>query len=240
MAPGSIAQWLNAFSEREQLSGSSWSAAPNLMQQAARHETYIETGGVETSLMWFRAFGVDAVITAGQNSPEFWKPFKDAAKYEGKFEKLWGEEDTALYLTPRRIRSRTHALPEASRTTRRRESVQVFVAALESERLPGLEFRWTGRNAARIEGEVRRGEEVSVQMNYHPGWAARVGDREAEIEADGLGLMWIRPGCDGPCAIDLEYSGGFELHAARGISVLTLVAMGALFVWDWRRRPSGN
>ena len=34
--PGSVAQWLNAFSEREQWSGGSWSAAFNLAQQTAQ------------------------------------------------------------------------------------------------------------------------------------------------------------------------------------------------------------
>ena len=235
MAPGSIAQWLNAFSEREQISGSSWSAAPNLMQQNARQETYVEEGGVETSLMWFRAFGVDAVITVGPESPEFWKPFKDAGKYEDQLEKLWSERDTALYVTPRRIRSRAHALPESSRTTAGRESVPGYVAALESERQPGLTFRWTGRNTARVEGEVRGGEAVSLQMNYHPGWTARVEGRQVEIGRDGLGLMWMRTGCEGPCGIDLVYGGGFELHAARWVSGLTLAAMAGVFVWDWRR-----
>jgi hypothetical protein len=237
MLPGSIAQWLNAFSRHEQWSGSSWSSAPNLKQQAAREEAYSEAGGFETSLMWFRAFGVDAVVTVGPDSPEFWKPFRDPGKYEGHFEKLWSERDTALYIAPRRIRSRAHALPDAVRATGSRESVKAYVAALESERLPGLTFHWAGRNSARVEGEVLGGEAVSLQMNDHPGWSARVGGREVEIEPDGLGLMWIRPGCNGPCAIDLEYTGGFELHLARWISMLTLVGMAGLFAWDWRRKP---
>ena len=240
LAPGSIFQWLNAFSLQPQILGGSWSTAPNLMQQVAKQEVFWERGGVETSLRWLRAFGVDAVLAVGPDSPEYWKPYQDPGKYEGRFEKLWSEQDTTLYKTPRRIRSLAHALPESARTTASRESVDDYVAALESERLPGLAFRWNGRNRASVDGEVHWGEAISIQVNHHPGWRAWVGKRQVAIERDGLGLMWIDADCDGPCAIELEYTGGFELRIARWISGLTLLSMALVGVREWRRKLTGR
>jgi hypothetical protein len=48
--------------------------------------------------------------------------------------------------------------------------------------------------------------------------------------------MWLRPECDGPCEVQLDYDGGWELRVCRGISCL---ATAGLFVFPLatRRRP---
>jgi hypothetical protein len=59
-------------------------------------------------------------------------------------------------------------------------------------------------------------------VNYHPGWHAVAGGRVVQIHKDGLGLMWLRPGCNGPCEVDLEYDGGWELRLCRWLSYAAL------------------
>ncbi|MBI1355132.1 MAG: hypothetical protein GC160_12355 [Acidobacteria bacterium] len=230
--PGSAAQWLNAFSEHLQWSGGSWSAAFNLAQQRARDDVYQEVGDLRRSMAWFRSFGVSGVVVGGPDSPEFWKPFVDPGKYEGHFEELWADQDTTLYRVPLRTTSLAHALPAGSQTTEDWATVLPFAAALQAERMPGLQLSWEGVNEVRIAGEVRPGEIVAVQINHHPGWMATVGDREVRLEKDGLGQMWLQPGCDGDCSIRLRYTGGAELWACRGISAITLLGMFGLLLWD--------
>jgi hypothetical protein len=59
-------------------------------------------------------------------------------------------------------------------------------------------------------------------MNYHPGWHARANGSAASIFKDGLGLMAVKPRCDGPCAIELSYDGGLEYKLCHWLSALTL------------------
>lgn len=233
MLPGSIARWFAAFSDRPQFGGGSWATAPNLAQQWARNDVFDEMGDIRRSMIWFQAFGVSAVATAGAESPAFWKAFADPEKYEGHLERLWSDRDTTLYQVPLRTTSQAHALPEGAQTTSDGATVHPFVAALRAERLPGLTVDWDGHNRVLIKGRVLANEGVLAHINYHPGWTARVAGAVVPLEADGLGQMWIRPGCEAECSIDLNYSGGFELRAVRWVSLFTILgAVGVL----WRGR----
>lgn len=233
MLSGSMARWLNAFSDRVQFGGGSWSTAPNLAQQEARNQVFLEVADIRRSVSWFHAFGVAAVAVAGPDSPAQWKTFADPDKYEGHFQPLWSEDDTTLYRVPLRTTSQAHALAEGAQTTRDWTTFMPFVEKLQNERLPGLTLRWEGRNRVLIEGRVLADEGVLAHINYHPGWTAQVGGQEVPLEAEGLGQIWIRPGCDGDCSIELEYGGGFELWAVRWVSLLAGLSMAALL---WRGR----
>lgn len=229
MMPGSMAQWLNAFSEHAQWTGSSWSTAPNFMLQRAVTALYAETGGTEGSLTWLRVFGVQAIAVSGPESPEFWKPFTDKAKYHGQLDVLWKENDTTLYRVPLRVASLAHVVPETAKSNEHWEGIRRYAEALDAERLPGLQFAWEGRNRFVIRGNVRTGEAVSVQITHHTGWGAKANGRMVPIARDGIGLMWIRPGCSGDCTVELTYSGGAELVLCRWMSVLTVSGLsGAL------------
>jgi hypothetical protein len=52
-----------------------------------------------------------------------------------------------------------------------------------------------------------------------------------QIKADGLGLMWLQPGCNGPCDVQLEYDGGTELLICRLLSAVALAALVVFFLW---------
>lgn len=235
MLPGSMAQWLNAFSQRPQWTGGSWATAPNPKQQRALEAVYGEQGAIDGSLTWYRAFGVQAVAVSGAKSPEFWKPFADKTKYNGKLQVLWTEEDTTLYRVPVRIQSLAHAIPEDARSTNNWDAIKHYVAALDAERLPGLTFKWESPNQAKIEGNVLTGEAVSVQLTHHAGWTATANGHTAPLESDGIGLIWIRPPCNGSCKIDLIYTGGAELILSRWASSITLLALAMILIWSRNR-----
>jgi hypothetical protein len=46
--------------------------------------------------------------------------------------------------------------------------------------------------------------------------------------------MWLRPDSNGPCSVELDYDGGWELRLCRLVSylaILLLLALGARAVW---------
>jgi len=82
---------------------------------------------------------------------------------------------------------------------------------------------------------VERGQVVSVQVTYEPGWEAWANGRRQPIVGDGLGQMVIEPDCLGPCRISLRYTGGWEHIATRLMSVMAMLAAA---VFAWRSRSS--
>ena len=71
-----------------------------------------------------------------------------------------------------------------------------------------------------------------MQVSYDPGWHARVNGQAREVRQDGLGLMWIRPGCNGSCEVDLAYDGGWELRLCH---YLSLAAIATVLLLPFRR-----
>jgi hypothetical protein len=54
------------------------------------------------------------------------------------------------------------------------------------------------------------------------------------LHKDGLGLLWLDPGCQGPCEVRLDYDGGWELRLGRYLSfaaMVTLVLASLVGVW---------
>jgi hypothetical protein len=105
MFPGSMAQWANAFAPVHQLSGSSFSQAPNLPLQQALDDIY-QAGAdpgrsLQTALTKLRDFGADAVMVPAKDSAEFWKPFARPELYREGLEPLWQEQGVTLYATGR-------------------------------------------------------------------------------------------------------------------------------------------
>jgi hypothetical protein len=113
--------------------------------------------------------------------------------------------------------------------------VEKYVAALDDPSLPLAEMRWEGRNRIRIRASAAHGQAVSVQVSYHAGWHASVAGQPRAIYKDGLGLMWLRPECGGPCEILLDYDGGWELRLCRIVSYAALAGL-VLIPLVWHKR----
>ncbi len=249
LLPGSIAQWANAFTPIEQFTGGSWSMAYNPIQQLAAQAVY--AGGetpeqdARVSQAWLEAYGVGAVCVSGPKSPETWKPYRHPDKFEGRLPVLWRADDTTIYQVPQLRASFAHVVPEsavvahAPRGSDDLAEIDRYISALDDPSLPAAEFQWEGNNRIRIRTTAKHGQVITIQVSYHPGWHAAVGNRHLETREDGLGLMWVKPECDGPCEVRLEYDGGWELRVCRWLSYL---ALGGLLiglpVLQYRRRRS--
>jgi len=244
MLPGSIAQWANAFTELQQFSGSSWSMAYNLIQQRGLREIY--NGGetperdARVSLVWLKAYGAGAVGVSGPHSSEFWKSYiVHPQKFEGMLPVLWREDDVTIYRVPQRTASLAHVMPENA-IARRSAALEEYVAALDDPSLPLAEMEWQGRNHIHVRTTASPGQAVSVQVSYHPGWHAKVNGQPRPIEADWLGLMWIRPECSGPCDVELDYDGGWELRICRYLSFAAMASLFLIPILDRKVRRGGS
>jgi hypothetical protein len=217
MVPGSIAQWFNAFTDTPQLSGGSYSTTLNWTQQEAMvHILSAPAADAARSVLWLRAFGIQAVAVAGPRSPEFWKPYTDPLKFEGRLPVLWREDDVTIYRVPQKSALLAHVVPAAAG----RGELSQYADSLE----PVESFEFDGFRRGRIRASVPAGRLISVQTAYHPGWTARANGREAAVHAGGLGFLLIDPRCDGRCEIELAYDGGWEYKLCRALSLLAITA----------------
>jgi hypothetical protein len=243
MLPGSIAQWANNFTGLWQFSGSSWSQAYNQGQQQGYAAIY--NGGetpredARVSLDWLRAFGVGAIAVSGPNSQEYWKAFTHPAKFEGLLPVLWREDDVTIYRVPQRTASLAHVVNETAIVgrppagPRDTDQIEKYVAALDDPSLPAADFHWAAPNSIQIRTMADPGQAISIQVSYHPGWHAKAGNRAVEVHRDGLGLMWLRPGCSGLCELQLDYDGGWELRLCRYLSYTALGALLVVGIWRY-------
>ncbi len=238
--PGSMAQWASTFTDVPQFTGGSWSMATNQSQQNADAAIVFETRafepGAQLSLTWLKAYGVGAIAVAGAKSTEFWKPFSDPAKFDG-LPALWTENGVTIRRVPLRSASLAHVVPEAAiakhppKVPEDSTEAARYVAALEDSSMPAATVEWQGRERMRIRAAVAAGQVVSVQEGYHPGWRATAGGRRVQVFKDGLGLMWMRPGCNGACEIVMDYDGGWEWWICRAISYGAILGLAIWVVW---------
>jgi len=189
------------------------------------------------SIAWLKAFGTGAIAISGPKSQEAWKAFAHPTKFDGRLPVLWSADDVTIYRVPLRTESFAHVVPEsalvrhAPRSRTDTGEAETYVAALDNELLPAVEFRWEGKNRIHIRTRAWPGQAVSIQVTHHPGWHAKANGAVRQIKADGLGLMWLQPECSGPCDVQLEYDGGAELRICHVLSASALVALAIFFGW---------
>ena len=144
---------------------------------------------------------------------------------------LWREGGVTIYKVTQRAPSLAHMIPEAARVRQAPKNVddiaemERYAAALEDP----AEMHWDSPNRIHIRTTQAPGQVVSIQISYHPGWHATANGRGVRLHPDGLGLMWVEPDCNGPCRIDLNYDGGWELRLCRWISALAFVILLLMF-----------
>ncbi len=230
MLGGSLGQWLNTFTDVPQLGGQNYTTALNWQQQLA---VYAITAGqnagerdAECSLLWLKAFGVQVIGVPGPQSPEYWKPFHNPRKFDGVLPVLWREDDTTMYRVSN-SGSLAHVVRPEQLVQHQPangldvEELRRFAAALEDPAAPAATLEWSGTNRFAVHARLAAGQVISVQVNYHPGWRARVNGAFRQIRPDGMGLITVHPGCAGDCQITFEYDGGVEAKLCRAVSAAT-------------------
>lgn len=241
MVSGDVEFWFNLFADNPQLSAGHEPYAPNFMQRVAVYTIYsgANAGARDTwySIFWLKAFGAAAVHVPGPKSREHYHPFVNPRKFEGVLPKLWEADDDAVYAVPLRSASLAHVIPAAAVVARQpihgldTAPAEAYVAALDDPSLPEAPLRWLSTDRARIHAEVARGQAVSVQVTYDPGWEARLDGRRQTVHGDSLGMIVIDPDRAGACDIDLEFTGGLERLLCRLASAFTAAGLAGWAVW---------
>jgi hypothetical protein len=239
MMGGSMAYWLDTFTDQPQVVGP-YSTAMNWMEQVATYTLYTDKNagdrGAEFSLLWLQALGAQAVAVPGPQSPDAWKGFVHPHKFDGVLPVLWREDDTAIYRVPQVSASLAHVMRPAQFVRHRPihgldvAELRTYVAALEDPTVPPATLWWRGPNRAEVRARLESSDVISTQINYHPGWHAWTGRTARRVYADGLGFMAVDPQCTGDCEITLEFDGGAESKACRTASVAALLVALAVAV----------
>jgi hypothetical protein len=193
----------------------------------------------DAARLWLQAYGVDALVVPGPQSPEYWKAFKAPAQFEDLFPLLWRQRDTSIYSVPRTHRSIAGIVPRGRLVQHtpalfyQLDEMSDYVQALEDPASEAL-WQWQDDNTGWARGNVPRGSVVSLHITFNPGWRAIANGADAPVFADGLEQLAVAPDCDGPCEIQLIYDGGTEAKATRAVSLLTMLAA-AVGLWLRRR-----
>ncbi len=249
MATGSVGYFLNVFGDTPQFAGGADQAAINPLWTHVSYQILTgENAGpreAEVALLWLDAFGVDAVTVSGPKGREFYKPFRNPKKFEGVLPELWRDGDDVIYRVPRRAATLAHVVQPAGLAPRSPaggldvDPVRHYVAALDNPAYSLARMTWLTRHSAVISARLEKGQVLSVQLSYHPGWQARVAGQPRPVRADNLGQLVIDPGCEGACAVELSFSGGAEALLTRVASYTCLflgLAWSALHVLHRARR----
>ncbi|HVW87356.1 MAG TPA: hypothetical protein VHB50_21865 [Bryobacteraceae bacterium] len=236
LAPGTVSFWMNAFTGVPQMVGC---CEQSVLGKPAFIAAYITAAGHEDeaqsadfSLLWMKAFAVQAVAIGGRSSREYYKPFQFPYRFRGKLPLLWASGDDYIYRVPERAPDLARVVRISDVVTHLPENgidvreLRPFVAALDNPALPVASWRWTGVNSGIARADMRSDQAMSIAINYHPGWKAFVGGRETSVRSDGLGLTVIEPHCSGPCAVEMRWSPGVEPYFVWAAALATMAVCG--------------
>ena len=252
-APGSVSIWMNTFVDVPQVVGCCDQGVPTFQHRLAYFIIYTGHNSgdkyVPASLLWLKAYGAQAVGIGGAHGKEFFKAFARPEAFRGVLPEIWREGDDAIYQVPTPQPSLAHVLEPSQLINRPpvhgldTDPLVPYVAAIERTDAPQASFHWVNQHQARIEADVRRGQVLSVQVTYDPGWRASVNGVRKPVRPDGIGMMVVEPGCDAKCVVDLDWSGGREARWAARVQVLGLIlclAWPLAGFWKRRRNHAGE
>ncbi len=252
-APGNVAYWMNMFTDVPQMEGCCEQGTPSQMYRMANYQIYSGAGAgardAEITMLWLRAYGVDAIGISGPNSTEVFRPFNTPKKFEGVLPAAWRDGDNAVYPMPWKNQGLAHAIDRSALVARAPES-GLDTAPLERlaramDATPPAEFRWSNVHEAAVDADLAPGQVIFLQVTYNRGWRALENGVERAIVPDALGLMAVDPGHAGHAHIRLVYSAGAEAVAARTAQLagLLILAIWTLLARGREKRqahPSGK
>jgi hypothetical protein len=222
----------NAFTDVPQLAGCCDPSVPTFSHRLALYTIYsAENAGdryIPAVLLWLKAYGAQAILVTGPNSSEFFRPYARPGAFRNALPQLWRYGDNVIYKVPSASLSFAHVLDRTELVNRQPANgldtagLEVYVAGLERARSQA-EFQWINPHQARVHAQVAKGQVVSVQISYDPGWRATISGIGQTIRSDALGLMVIDPACTGSCDIDLEFGPGFGVHWTTWVQILGLI-----------------
>ncbi len=243
-AIGSVEYWLNVFARNPQLGGGFGPGVTNPQILNLRRGLWTTQGNGPESVLWLRAFGADAIFVGGPGGREYFKAFRDPAKFRGLLPELWRNGDDVIYGVPgtgrpAHIVGPQDVVAQAPEGFQDLAGLRQYVAAIENPGMPLAALQWHGPDRVSILAAALEPHQlVALQLSYHHGWRASANGSPRPIRKDGLGLMVVEPRCSGDCQIELTYDGGLEMKLARLAPAGALLFLAGWFWIERREVPS--
>lgn len=247
---GAYGFYFNDFTDTPQMTGGHDPMQPNFLMRSAPFQIYSGMGaGADEgniAVLWLKAFGTRAIYVPGPASEEFYKPFRNPAKFDGILPVLWHEGGDTIYGVPAHSESLAHAVPEAALVRTMpvngidMDQVKRYVSAIEDPAASEADWQWKNWHSGTLHATVQPGQAISLQVTYNPGWHAVANGVTQKTRADGLDLLVIEPQCRGACTIDVSYDGGFELRASIAASIAAMLLSLGLIIRSIGIRGSGR
>lgn len=232
---GSTSFWLNAFVDSPQLIGCCDQGLSMPVLAAVPYAVNSPTSVEDTqkARVWLQALGVHALVVNGPASTDEYKDIQAPDRFLAVFPLLHEENGDRIYEVVAPSTSLAHVIRDGQqvpvKTPPRVEYPEIakYAASIGPDTRPAA-FQWTRDNQARIRANLQRGDILSVQVAWFPGWKAVVNGKPAAVLHDGLGFIALQPECQGDCEIDLSWTGRRDLPFARFLSAVTLLLLAAM------------
>ncbi len=236
MVPGAMTFWLDTWSDIPQLNGCCDQGVLAGETRIAQYVFATDDGAgahaAEISLGWLQAYGVQQVAVAGPRSTEAYHVMAHPWKFAGRLEELWRDNtDDVIYRVPQRSTSLAHIVAPAELVlTTPANGIDIaplarYIDAIQDPNRPEARAQWLSDHEMLITAPIKRGQLLSVQIAYDPGWEVRTAGKLCPTRADPLGLLVIQPRCTGNCELRLTYSGGLEMQIIRIVSFACWIAV---------------
>ncbi|MBS1876232.1 MAG: hypothetical protein JSU00_23665 [Acidobacteria bacterium] len=245
LAPGSIAFWLNAFTDTPQVTGC---CDQSILVRPIKMAYYVigsDDGAgdraAEISIAWLQALGARYVVMTGPGSTETFHDIAHPDKFRGKLREAWSGGGDAIYEVPQRTGSLVHVirLDETVQTPPENgvkiEPLMAYIRATQDSSRELAEVRWTSPGRAHIAANLTKGDALSVQTAWHPRWRATVNGANRHVDHDGLGFIVIHPDCEGRCEVELSFDGGVERTTTNTVTAASWIVVALLLMRRLRR-----
>ena len=212
------AMGLDDFAPVLQFSGSSWSMANE--STAASRKAYNEivvffNGSPEsrgTALLWLKRWGLRGSLVVGvsaRSGQEILEALRGPRQIRPICRFFWTDNGSGITIRAVPIRSALfglHVIPPDAIVSRPPANPEdsgsafaKYVGALDNASLPPASFEWLDANHIRIHTTLLRfrSRPSPCRWAITPGWHATANGQQRSIHKDGLGLMWLRPECQG-------------------------------------------
>jgi len=237
---GSTAFWFNAFTSTPQLIGccDQGQSMPVLNEAPYKVNTAVNPTITGQGIDWLRALGVQAMVVNGPASTDEYKDIRTPERFEGALPLLHRGNGDAIYSVLPLGTSLAHVVRPEELVPLRPSGkfayadIRRYAQATADSARPPVAFEWRGGAKARVRAGLHPGDLLSVQIAWFPGWKATLHGAPTPVSADGMGFLVVHPNCQGPCEIDLAWTGPRDLPLSAAISLATL---GLLAFLSFRR-----
>jgi len=243
-ATGTIAFWLNVFSDVPQLRGGADGAAANPWWA---HVTYQINTGSNSSLavLWCKALNIRFVVVNYPNASTPYPDYVFPQKFEGTLPLRLLYKGFGIFEVPL-------ARPELVQAVRQDdfERLQPISSVLDYRSLKAYVDLVEGSNGgAECKYEILRANEITIEvsnskedtallvkMTFDDGWKAFVNNNEISITAVGPHFMLLHPNLSGSYLIRLTYMRSMYELIGLTITVCTLLVIGIVITFRYFRR----